>query len=585
MFSWCRWLPIIPEFWSCAMNGCARTRWRPDYVRPLARRRMPVTGLTYRVCLDRETAAERSGPVGNKGAASDSIHTECVHGWPRQIALGVPFESRAKLCLSLLPRNEFGGEKHVASQNIAEEGGLGTDASERLWLRQENRICDETDARCRFGRVTARFICSRLTCMHKLPSSCQVCCALCPTPPCPLSSAMSAQNFCQPTSRSVVINGYVLSRHALRSNVSHHDSDCTCLQPSSSSERTHKQPALHILTNDNSLSDIRSTDSMSYTSEQPAASTSRAALTDVPDVMPEPSRHSNNIPNATLAHPFPSGSSSSACRVHSRAKSTTEHIEKATASLDHRATRRARAASSATVGTRPRLPSMLASLLTHHRAPAQPRTAAHDPDLVGSFTPTSSPRPRLQSLISGLGAGSSDSFGSIGASPPQPSPPPSRFATATRSLSRHRHQSEAPRPRARAQTSARSASPSLPSICRTPSSYSGSDYFTFPTAASSTAPSSAGPATPVHTAPALPVPGGAGADAGTTRKSGDYLTLHPVLEDLERSSMFRVQTACATCGKRGSNFPTCPKCGEMWCSRACRLQKGDGKRHICAKRC
>ncbi|RPD77809.1 hypothetical protein L226DRAFT_532579 [Lentinus tigrinus ALCF2SS1-7] len=313
-----------------------------------------------------------------------------------------------------------------------------------------------------------------------------------------------------------------------------------------------------------------------------AASTSRADPVDAPDAIRELSRPSNNAPSATLAHPFPSSTSPTLSRGHSRAKSTTEHIENASPSLD-RATRRARAASSATIGTRPRLPSMLASLLTHHRAPAQPRTAAHDPDLVGSFAPTGSPRPRLQSLLSGLGAGSSDSFASIGALPPQPSPLPSRFATAARSLSRPRHQSESPLARARAPASApidTPTSPTLPSICRTPSSYTGSDYFTL---ATSTAASSAGPPTPVHTVPALPLSGGV--EAGTIRKPGDYLTLHPVLEDLERCSMFRVQTACATCGKRGSNFPTCPKCGEMWCSRACRLQKSDGKRHVCAKRC
>ncbi|KAI0372144.1 hypothetical protein BV20DRAFT_98943 [Pilatotrama ljubarskyi] len=109
-----------------------------------------------------------------------------------------------------------------------------------------------------------------------------------------------------------------------------------------------------------------------------------------------------------------------------------------------------------------------------------------------------------------------------------------------------------------------SPSTSIPSICRTPSSYSGSEYFP-------TAPSSAGPATPVHAATVLP----------QARKSES--SLYPVLESLERSSMFCVQTACATCGKHGSNFPCCPRCGEMWCSRSCRLQRGNGKRHICSK--
>ncbi|TFK91108.1 hypothetical protein K466DRAFT_515938 [Polyporus arcularius HHB13444] len=347
--------------------------------------------------------------------------------------------------------------------------------------------------------------------------------------------------------------------------------------PSSSSERTSRHPILRVLTTESTLPDVHHADHMSPRTGPSAASTSRAGPSDAPDVIRESSRRPTNTHSAT--HPIPSGSSPGAIHGHTRAKSTVEHIENASASLDYRATRRARAASSATLGRQPRLPSMLASLLTHKRAPVQPRTAAHDPDLVGSFTPTSSPRPRLQSLLSGLGTGPSDSISFIGASPSQPPSPSSHFATAPRNLGRARHQSEGPRVRARVSVGApvdAPASPTLPSICRTPSSYSGSEYFT-PT----TAPSSAGPATPVHTATTLPLPG---AGAGAGRKSGDCLTLHPVLEDLERSSMFRVRTACATCGIRGSNFPTCPKCGEMWCSRVCRLQKSDGKRHICAKK-
>ena len=102
----------------------------------------------------------------------------------------------------------------------------------------------------------------------------------------------------------------------------------------------------------------------------------------------------------------------------------------------------------------------------------------------------------------------------------------------------------------------------IPSICRTPSSYSESEYF-------STAPSSAGPTTPVHsnsTSPILP-----------------HKALRPILEALEDASKFRVQTSCASCGKAGSNFPCCPRCSEMWCSRECRLRSTGGKKHICKK--
>lgn len=57
--------------------------------------------------------------------------------------------------------------------------------------------------------------------------------------------------------------------------------------------------------------------------------------------------------------------------------------------------------------------------------------------------------------------------------------------------------------------------------------------------------------------------------------------LHPILASLERKSRICTRaTQCSTCGKPGADFPRCSKCGEMWCSRPCRLV--DGKRHICA---
>ncbi|KAJ7493358.1 hypothetical protein B0H11DRAFT_959491 [Mycena galericulata] len=48
--------------------------------------------------------------------------------------------------------------------------------------------------------------------------------------------------------------------------------------------------------------------------------------------------------------------------------------------------------------------------------------------------------------------------------------------------------------------------------------------------------------------------------------------IHPVLDTLERGS--RVGTGrvvCAGCSNTGNNFPRCPRCAQMWCSRACRL--------------
>ena len=58
--------------------------------------------------------------------------------------------------------------------------------------------------------------------------------------------------------------------------------------------------------------------------------------------------------------------------------------------------------------------------------------------------------------------------------------------------------------------------------------------------------------------------------------------LHPVLEAVEKRSKFSCRAICSTCRKAGSNFPRCPRCGDMWCSRPCRLQ--GAKKHTCAVR-
>jgi hypothetical protein len=56
---------------------------------------------------------------------------------------------------------------------------------------------------------------------------------------------------------------------------------------------------------------------------------------------------------------------------------------------------------------------------------------------------------------------------------------------------------------------------------------------------------------------------------------------HPVLARLERQSRICTQLSqCSTCSTKGNDFPRCPKCNDMWCSRACRLV--GGKTHICS---
>ncbi|KAF9013518.1 hypothetical protein BDQ17DRAFT_1343584 [Cyathus striatus] len=57
--------------------------------------------------------------------------------------------------------------------------------------------------------------------------------------------------------------------------------------------------------------------------------------------------------------------------------------------------------------------------------------------------------------------------------------------------------------------------------------------------------------------------------------------LHPVLASLERKSKLCARRVhCSTCKKPGTDYPRCAKCGEMWCSRECRLH--GGKRHMCS---
>ncbi|KAI8978682.1 hypothetical protein BD414DRAFT_115410 [Trametes punicea] len=72
-------------------------------------------------------------------------------------------------------------------------------------------------------------------------------------------------------------------------------------------------------------------------------------------------------------------------------------------------------------------------------------------------------------------------------------------------------------------------------------------------------------------------------EAPATPKTHSVLVheLLPTLDDLERASRFRVDSKCMRCHRTGSNFPSCAKCGEKWCSRECRLQGQRGATHAC----
>lgn len=71
-------------------------------------------------------------------------------------------------------------------------------------------------------------------------------------------------------------------------------------------------------------------------------------------------------------------------------------------------------------------------------------------------------------------------------------------------------------------------------------------------------------------------------DESPRKPPAETQKLHPVLEGLERKSRVSCSSQCSTCLKSGRDFPRCGRCGQMWCSRDCRLQ--GGKKHICPSR-
>lgn len=83
--------------------------------------------------------------------------------------------------------------------------------------------------------------------------------------------------------------------------------------------------------------------------------------------------------------------------------------------------------------------------------------------------------------------------------------------------------------------------------------------------------SSEGPETPRGHYSPLPSP-------SHTRSPSDSLSY------LEHTSRLRVPGVCVTCKRQGANFPSCSLCGDMWCSRECRVQATRGHKHTCARR-
>ncbi|CEL58510.1 hypothetical protein RSOLAG1IB_08601 [Rhizoctonia solani AG-1 IB] len=59
--------------------------------------------------------------------------------------------------------------------------------------------------------------------------------------------------------------------------------------------------------------------------------------------------------------------------------------------------------------------------------------------------------------------------------------------------------------------------------------------------------------------------------------------MDPVLAALERGSKLKSKSLCLNCGKKGDNYPCCPRCSEAWCSRECRVEANQGGKHICKR--
>lgn len=189
-------------------------------------------------------------------------------------------------------------------------------------------------------------------------------------------------------------------------------------------------------------------------------------------------------------------------------------------------------------------------------------------ETIGAFSPTSCPRRHLHEILEASKPPSRLRFNSLRGFATRPKLP---WAVDTNASSSSSGSTSGRSPSSSDSDDDQSHVSSLPSICRTPSSYSESDYFP-------TAPSSVGVVTPVHSNQNSPV-----IQHKPLAVRPKVTETRPILEALEDASKFRVRTACANCRRMGSNFPCCPRCGEMWCSRECRLQATGGKRHVCKR--
>ncbi|CAE6521838.1 unnamed protein product [Rhizoctonia solani] len=71
--------------------------------------------------------------------------------------------------------------------------------------------------------------------------------------------------------------------------------------------------------------------------------------------------------------------------------------------------------------------------------------------------------------------------------------------------------------------------------------------------------------------------------SGLGRSTLPLPKLDPVLAALEKGSKFKSKSVCLNCRKKGDNYPCCPRCGEAWCSRECRVEANKGGKHVCKR--
>ncbi|KII90855.1 hypothetical protein PLICRDRAFT_90616 [Plicaturopsis crispa FD-325 SS-3] len=118
--------------------------------------------------------------------------------------------------------------------------------------------------------------------------------------------------------------------------------------------------------------------------------------------------------------------------------------------------------------------------------------------------------------------------------------------------------------------------PSVPSISRTSSSFTASDIFT-PDSATDSGDTSVPPSLRSFRRPRRQT-----LQHPHHRPKAASTGMHPILSAVERKSRLCAASTCATCKKSGFDFPRCGQCGDMWCSRECRLH-GGVKRHVCVR--